>query len=275
MEKIKNILEFLAKIGLPTGAAFIWLYAIKINYFPKGITIGDSLSLLILALTTSALLLAYAIATIIGSLSAIQLFSVVAENHKKGKSIFSIFKPSLSINLYDHFCITILSYTGIYSLCAGDIIAFILTAAIGTTASILIKNKYLPNPDAIGNIELDKKKNESAHRNFLILLIIISAYFSTRSDAFFHLLKYGTRIIHLREEAATIYTKTPYSDIISKHIEPTGKIGEFKEFKNITILFNGIGSMTVISLDNKDGGAILEIPKEQITISNTAAAKTK
>ncbi|WP_158300752.1 hypothetical protein [Chromobacterium sp. ATCC 53434] len=127
----------------------------------------------------------------------------------------------------------------------------------------------------IGNVELDKKKNDSAHINFLILLVIISAYFSTRSDAFFHLLKYGTKIIHLREEAATIYTKTPYSDILSKHIKPTSEIGEFKEFKNIIVLFNGIGSMTVISLDNKDGGAILEIPKEQIIISNTVTGKIK
>lgn len=277
MDKIKNMTELLARIGLPIGAAAIWLYAMRINYFPKGLTIGDSISLLMLATVISICILAYMLIIIMGISSAIDIIQTILNLKYKQKSPPNTIKSLLldTISTIGTLSTPIIIFHTSVSAYTTSIMCGLYLIITFSNQFRYAKYKFYYTPSDPPFIKKNLIQDKSRKLLILIGLMIIVFLLSVapKSTAFFDLLKFGTSIINLRNENATIYTKKPFSDIVKIHKKSTRELLEYSEFNNVKILFSGIGSITVISLDGSDSGESLQIPNESIIIKTNQQKK--
>ncbi|NHQ81576.1 hypothetical protein HA051_08310 [Chromobacterium vaccinii] len=277
MEKIKNTLELLTKIGLPFGAILIWVYMIHIHYFPRGLSVGDSISLLILALVWSITISIYLLMTYI---AADSLLTIAALSPIKPiQEIISdagIDPPKVPTAIINGVALIACTYQ-VYKFSQENI--YTTAISIGLFSIYMLLHKHIKN--IVLDIVSQTNKHYSTRSQTIETKLIVTSFalipllaiILSSTPFFFSLLKLGTEITHLRTDSATIYTKPPYSLILEDYIKSKKSFNEYRSFENVKILFYGIGTMTVISLDGKDKGKTLEIPNESIIIEKIPKPK--
>ncbi|MDR8450193.1 hypothetical protein FOJ93_26010, partial [Acinetobacter baumannii] len=72
----------------------------------------------------------------------------------------------------------------------------------------------------------------------------------------------------VRIEKATLYIKEPYANLIELPRTTTKELSQYKTFifKDVKVLFQGIGKSTLVSYKLKDIEKQLVIPNEYITL---------
>lgn len=101
---------------------------------------------------------------------------------------------------------------------------------------------------------------------FLILIPLVPMVFiKDIGDTF---LNYVMQKTGVRVEKATLYIKEPYADLIELPKSTTKELSQYKIFifKDIKVLFQGIGKSTLVSYKVKDIEKQLVIPNEYITV---------
>ncbi|WP_296519618.1 hypothetical protein [Acinetobacter oleivorans] len=101
---------------------------------------------------------------------------------------------------------------------------------------------------------------------FLILIPLVPMVFIKEiGDTF---LNYVMQKTGVRVEKATLYIKEPYADLIELPKSTTKELSQYKTFifKDIKVLFQGIGKSTLVSYKVKDIEKQLVIPNEYITV---------
>jgi len=101
---------------------------------------------------------------------------------------------------------------------------------------------------------------------FLILIPLVPMVFiKDIGDTF---LNYVMKKTGVRIEKATLYIKEPYADLIELPKSTTKELSQYKTFifKDIKVLFQGIGKSTLVSYKVKDIEKQLVIPNEYITV---------
>ncbi|MEO4083685.1 hypothetical protein ABH300_16385, partial [Acinetobacter pittii] len=78
----------------------------------------------------------------------------------------------------------------------------------------------------------------------------------------------------VRIEKATLYIKEPYANLIELPKTTTKELSQYQTFifKDVKVLFQGIGKSTLISYKVKDIEKQLVIPNEYITVERTQKA---
>ncbi|WP_031380267.1 hypothetical protein [Acinetobacter baumannii] len=107
---------------------------------------------------------------------------------------------------------------------------------------------------------------------FLILIPLVPMVFiKDIGDTF---LNYVMQKTGVRIEKATLYIKEPYANLIELPKTTTKELSQYKTFifKDVKVLFQGIGKSTLISYKVKDIEKQLVIPNEYITVERTQKA---
>ena len=75
----------------------------------------------------------------------------------------------------------------------------------------------------------------------------------------------------IRIEKATLYIKEPYANLIELPKTTTKELNQYKTFifKDVKVLFQGIGKSTLVSYKVKDIEKQLVIPNEYITVERS------
>ncbi|EXH70854.1 hypothetical protein J633_4138 [Acinetobacter sp. 216872] len=75
----------------------------------------------------------------------------------------------------------------------------------------------------------------------------------------------------VRIEKATLYIKEPYANLIELPQTTTKELNQYKTFifKDVKVLFQGIGKSTLVSYKVKDIEKQLVIPNEYITVERS------
>lgn len=134
----------------------------------------------------------------------------------------------------------------------------------------------IDDPDASESLKIFAKKKlkrlETHIKDSLqiaILLILIPLvpmiFIKDIGDTF---LNYVMQKTGVRVEKATLYIKEPYADLIQLPKSTTKELSQYKTFifKDIKVLFQGIGKSTLVSYKVKDIEKQLVIPNEYITV---------
>lgn len=104
---------------------------------------------------------------------------------------------------------------------------------------------------------------------FLILIPLVPMVFiKDIGDTF---LNYVMQKTGVRIEKATLYIKEPYANLIELPKTTTKELSQYKTFifKDVKVLFQGIGKSTLISYKVKDIEKQLVIPNEYITVERS------
>lgn len=101
---------------------------------------------------------------------------------------------------------------------------------------------------------------------FLILIPLAPMFFIKDIGDIF--LNYVMQKTGVRIEKATLYIKEPYANVIELPKTTTKELNQYKTFifKDVKVLFQGIGKSTLISYKVKDLEKQLVIPNEYITV---------
>ena len=112
-------------------------------------------------------------------------------------------------------------------------------------------------------------KNSIQSALFLILTPLI--FMSLIEDVGKIFLYYTMEKTGVRIEKATLYIKEPYANLIELPQTTTKELNQYKTFifKDVKVLFQGIGKSTLVSYKVKDIEKQLVIPNEYITVERS------
>lgn len=299
IEKISIAINFTLKLIIGMGCLIILFYFLRIDYFPQDISLGDSMTFIIIALLFGALytILIICTSSLGVTLSPILryiLYGLAWLTHKIEKTK----KPQAKQIRYTYikFKIASIPYSAlglllIYALSERKIISYIhflfLIISLYILQSLILTKKhdikkyiFSSKPDQIifhNNHNSEKEKSLASKTKhiyygtigfILIIPIILSGISSPLIDG-------AMRIAQIRIEKPIIYIKTPYSDLLPEKFistnlkKPTG----FIAFQGITVLFRGLGNNTLISFTDHTLQRNIEIPNNQIIIERTKPTK--
>ena len=133
--------------------------------------------------------------------------------------------------------------------------------------------------DHLKTFAIKKFKRLETHINdslqvaiILILIPLVPMFFIEEVGNTF--LNYAMQKTGVRVEKATLYIKEPYADLIELPKTTTKELSQYKTFifKDVKVLFQGIGKSTLISYKVKDIEKQLVIPNDYITVERTQKA---
>lgn len=285
-ETFSNYLSLFFKLGTFLGALCFTLYCYKLNYFPTGITISDSLLFIIFA--GSFCLIYGFIVLCLSSLGICityflkPVFKFTHQHYKQyklNKGILEIPDPIEFIKpKIIHFILAILGIafidlmyklnsdlTVMLSLLSTTFFLSILWSGYQNNRQNLNKVNQQDSPFSITKQEKESKDNEWV---LLGLMCIIPLFFSGVSG---NVLDAGMRFSNLNIGTSYILVKSPYDKVIPKNYqvkEPIYFEKGFTEFENINVKLSGIGQKTVIQFISKGEKSpkSLAIPNDKIIV---------
>lgn len=137
----------------------------------------------------------------------------------------------------------------------------------------------IDDPDASDHLKtfaIKKFKRLETHINdslqvaiVLILIPLVPMFFIEEVGNTF--LNYAMQKTGVRIEKATLYIKEPYANLIELPKTTTKELSQYKTFifKDVKVLFQGIGKSTLVSYKVKNMEKQLVIPNEYITVERS------
>ncbi len=274
-----------SKIGLIIGGGCIIFYSLINGHYPQGVSIGDGLLFLITALCFGFVYLVFT-----ASLTATGiLFSPILKmllklglrlsKSQKNKSL----KPALKLEPITFFS-GFLGLFGIFFIIILGHKSPIEHAplALLPLALYMVYSGYTDTTNKIKKLERSAKTFTLAGQNFnneldglkqqrLIIGALLIAIPLIVGGVTTDLLKKSMQLAKIRIENATIYVKSPFSNILPNPLD--SKLSDFKKFEHVTITFRGVGSTTLVEASDEDTYIKLEIPNDSIIIEAKVTKK--
>ncbi|MCD2453175.1 hypothetical protein GO003_022590 [Methylicorpusculum oleiharenae] len=284
-DSVKRFLE----VGGPLGAVIVLSYCFKIGYFPQGMTVGDTLSFVIVALMYGFLF----------ALISLSLFSV-------GKLILHLIGALLGFVLKDraasvwHHITVICGFipllpTLIFALIGVLYIAMywkdkgpsaiwlavpvlILLFLVG--GYVIMDRKLASEGERLKNfVEIvgGEKRIESEARLkrlkvlralFVWIIILWPIILGLISEPF---INGAIRLSHLRIDEAEVYVKQPYCEIATVYFAKAkqSESEKFCKFTGMAVLFHGIGTNTLLATMS-DQDNYLAVPSKEVVVKSVA-----
>lgn len=284
VDSFSKILTLGFKLSTFLGGFCFVLYCQRLNYFPVGVTIGDSLLFLIFA-ASFGLVYSFIVFSLLsfGLCWAYWLnpiFKYFHQHYKKYKARntntevpdpIPFVKPELI-----HFFFAI--FGGIFIFLMYKLDSSVLPNLLATTFILSViwgahqdhkpnVSIFLPSADDTQNyIHIDKAKK--IKWLLLGLIVLLPLFFSGVSG---RLLDAGMKFSNLSTGTSYILVKPPYDKAIPvRHIDkkPIYTESGFTTFKNIEVMLTGIGQKTVVQfmLNPNTKPQTLAIPNDKIIV---------
>lgn len=282
LDSMWKITETILKFGMLAGGICVTGYSLRIDYFPKDLSVADGILFLIAAACFGILYIAFVASLIeLGIfLSPVVIRLMLFIRRIQNKPLQFAYEPapfSWWSALFSLFSVLIIIGFGQH-----DFFAFIMLPllAIGL---YLFYSVYRSSGNTMKKIEeanssivhsnekeaTSKLANPATLKDARLLslgMILFIPLFLT--GTFGQLLDGAMRLAHVRIENAVVFTKEPYSSLFPEAAREKNQNPpkEYAAYGNITILFKGFGKNTVISF--KDGNTVrqIEIPNDHVII---------
>lgn len=275
------------KVSTFLGGLCFVLYCHRLNYFPSGVTVGDSLLFIIFAASFG---LVYGFVTL-GLLSVgvcgmywlKPLFNPLLRWLKKNKpsksragthELILFVKPEPL-----HYLLALFGVVFIWLMYQIEPSVFILISLLATTIfQAILWSGYNDNRLIVSRIllpstsELAIAQQEDHSRKmrwlFLGIIAIMPLFFSGVAG---RILDGGMKFAHLSSGPSYVLIKPPYDQAIpTAYLDQKSIFTEsgYKSFKNIDVMLTGIGQKTVIQFIPKQGAQAkpLAIPNDHIKV---------
>ncbi|ENW93052.1 hypothetical protein [Acinetobacter dispersus] len=265
------------------GFCFV-LYCQRLNYFPVGVTVGDSLLFLIFAASFGLVygfivlgLLSFGICWTYWLNPVFKYFHKYYKAHKLKKNNIEVpdpiaFVKPQSIHImfafFGGFFIFLMYKTDPSALFNLIATTFILSVIWGAHQDIrLNRSIFLPSAKEVTSTQRYDKTKKTKWL-FIGLIIFIPLFFSGVSG---QLLDAGMRFSNLNAGMSYILVKPPYDKAIPAHYQDKQPIYTeqgFTTFKNIEVVLTGIGQKTVVQFTLKPNmkPQTLAIPNDKIIV---------
>ena len=285
-DTVGKLLGALIKFGIFVGGACVVAYSLRIGRFPQGLTVGDSLLLLMAAICFGAVVSIF-ISSLVGL--GITLSPLVRSVFWIASKLSAKFATTVKNSPY---ALAPLSwFAALGALFAVMIIVLVaqrdLTVAWNLPLlSIALYFIYSVHVSAGSQLAELTKVVESrvetplqadySTRNRMaklrqsrwaapLFIVTVPLLFGGATG---EVLDASMRAAKIRLESPLVYIKQPYSSLMPKAlIAPTLQApADYVAYEGVTVLFNGFGTVTVLAF--KDGGRrrTLDIPNEYIIV---------
>ncbi|MGF1602958.1 MAG: hypothetical protein ACFCU8_13235 [Thermosynechococcaceae cyanobacterium] len=279
---VSGFLSLGFQLGVFFGAACLLLYCWRINDFPSGITLGESLSLLTISIGFSALLFASTVSLVSLGLKISPLWTFTERlillilNKKNKPNIYyqETEKAEWLLAIPGAFLAFVLTYKNpinILSLLGLVWFAAVLWSSIRKQlheTSVLAKtiSGRIDYPGIKEDrTKLDKERDKLFKLYLIAVVIPIFMLFLTNMPAQFLDRAFG--VLGLRQESVELYVQAPYSIKIVKsgvdHEEISNSNGLIK-VNNARVLLTNIGEKVIVDLPDGKNMLRFEIPKQYI-----------
>ncbi|MCZ3062272.1 hypothetical protein NYZ01_11835 [Acinetobacter baumannii] len=290
----------MTKAIVAIGVQCLVVYLLTIGYIPSEISFGDTLIFLLIFAACSIVYAGLSIVLFFFGISLMPVTYIILNivnkylpSHEKIRDDLPFPKISIITFIASIWFIYIIRnlllthwQVSLYVGCTVSWIAFLYYAFYVKQKDIKIFSKKFKNIediiDDIGASEhlkifaRDKlKKLETNIKNsihvaiFLIVTPVAPMFFIPDiGDTF---LNYAMQKTGVRIEKATLYIKEPYANLIELPKTNTKELSHYKTFifKDVKVLFQGIGKSTLVSYKVKNMEKQLVIPNEYITVERS------
>lgn len=281
IDQLSQALSLAFKLSTFLGGLYFAFYCHRLNYFPVGVTVGDSLLFIILATSFGLIytliifcLLSFGMCWTYPILNPIYRY-IHKKRKKDAPNPVYFLKPELI-----HWILALIGALFIYTIYQVETDELILLNLLGTTFVLSTIWATYNDPRLNINIILspfdksstiDRQNKSKQTKCFLLILVpVIPIIFSGISV---RLLDAGMKLSKVNLGASYVLVKPPYDKVIPEDYKDKKSIyteAGFTSFTNINVMLMGIGQKTVIEFaqnpKNPKQKQILAIPNDKITV---------
>ncbi|MNS49193.1 hypothetical protein D3C72_817930 [compost metagenome] len=278
----RNLLSFIFTTGLALGGIVFIAYCLRIGYFPQGISFGDSVLFIFLAISFGFLYSLFVLCLTSLGITARPLWHGLQKTKiflsKKFKTspaneeqiYFTIEKPEAPLYIlaaFGIFFIVLLTHFEWKGIATLVFCSFICAS---------MWSKHVQNAHSIHLLgqKNDLLESESGHLTqlkrmqpvFILMIILTPLTFGGITGAF---LDGAMRMSNLRIDSAVVHIKEPYTTLMSENglVGDKSNFGnEYLKYSNVNVLFQGIGKNVVVEKNIGKDVISLPIPAESIFI---------
>lgn len=319
LSSIEPIINIISKITGTTikfcfglGAVIAVSYFLRIDYYPQGLSLSDSLLFLVVAGCFGAVYTVFVIAMVSLGISMAWLFKPLLElfywlvlklaklakpkqkiQEKKERYQFARFNiwavPFGAIGVLFIFMLTRNNNLIFINLFLMTFVLYLFySLALAANARYIeleqtvANDLYKPNIVLITTADKEStqiklvKLREYKHNYFISIgIIVLAPLFISQSIG--QLIDGGMRLAQLRIEHPILHVKAPYSQILPQALEiknATSPQG-FTPYEKVTILFHGVGNAIVVSFEDESNQRQMEIPKDHVIIERRSHIDVK
>ncbi|MDC4821161.1 hypothetical protein OHV86_10010 [Acinetobacter baumannii] len=290
----------MAKAIVAIGVFCLVTYLLTIGYIPSEISFGDTLIFLLIFAACSTIYFALSMVLFLLGMSLMPVIYIILKVSNKYLPPHKQFRddlpfPKISITTFCLFIYFIYTFYGLffafwqislYAAITVSLIALLYYAFYVNRKDIKIFNKKFKNIEDIiddnsasENLKTFAKEKlkrlEISKRNSLqmacLLITVPLVYMFPFGGVGKVFLNSAMEKTGIRIEKATLYIKEPYANLIELPKTTTKELNHYKTFifKDVKVLFQGIGKSTLVSYKVKDMEKQLVIPNEYITVERS------
>lgn len=262
---VENPLWSILKNSLWVGATVCIIYYIQLGFFPKGITIGETITFIIFTFAFSIVYLIYVLILLVCGIFIIRPTAYIIYHvfYKKKYPHGDLYSDDISIEyriaipLISLFLLPVLIF-----LSDKHGYELIICSFVSGILWYLFQNTNYTN-----NMRLFPSKGQLLLPNILIYSIILLPLVFALSPSLKILPKSTIRILNLSFDEITVHIKNPYNNLIASNgiVGNQSQLGnEYLCYEKSDILLDGLFGNTILELYNNDAKLRLSIPNEYI-----------
>lgn len=271
------------KLGLTVGGACLLFYCYRISYFPVGLSLGDALLLILLAVSFGMLYSMFVaglacfglwLTLILIPVLRFRLFLLNSFSKKKAKPYLDPIRPGMGVFLFGIIGVVFIYFLSIentLSILTLVITAFVLGMLVTIyhdinlqiIASSESRDSIIQVQARKPNYRLNMTNPRSARYAVMVLIMFLPILFAGVAGS---LLDGSMRLAGIRKAPAFVMLSPPYSELMPRNLEVTGvpALSNYTAFERTKVLFSGIGTMTVLQYPTEDGSRTITVPNDKI-----------
>lgn len=285
MESFMKMVDAIVKLSIGLGGVCVILYSIRIEHFPRGLTLGDGLlfllavgcfGLLYLFFIVSLTCLGYLLSRLINqalkvcSCKRIKTYGRKSDSTWKLEPFYLILIPFAFMAVMIMIALSGRDYFAYLQLLSVVIMLYLLYSCAISASKKLHEAQIVQTSVFEAQDKKDQAVEEATHQkgiycNMILLMLILPLFIGGVSGK---LMDSAMRLANIRIEQPVVYIKAPYNELLPKSLisknlnAPEG----YKVYEGISVLFQGFGNTTVVAFKDEDTERQLEILNDQIIV---------
>jgi hypothetical protein len=285
-EKFGKVIAAMLKLAIFLGGACVVAYSLRIGRFPQGLTIGDSLLLVMAAICFGAVasLFVFSLVSLGIMLSPMVRFSFWITGKIIPKFANAIKKSPYTLAPLSWFAAVgaLFAVLIIVGLAQRDIMLawnlpllsialyFVYSVSVSSHKQLVELGRIVDSP-----VDTPLRTDYGTHQRIAklkvsrlagpTLIVTTSLFFGGATG---EVLDASMRATKIRIESPTVYIKQPYASLMPKALisatvqAPT----DYVAYKDVTVLFHGFGTVTVLAFRDGSRQRTLDIPNDHLVV---------
>lgn len=285
-EKFGKVIAAMLKLAIFLGGACVVAYSLRIGRFPQGLTIGDSLLLVMAAICFGAVasLFVFSLVSLGIMLSPMVRFSfwitskiIPKFGNAIKKSPYTLAPLSWFAAIGALFAVLIIAGLAQRDIMLAWILPLLSIALYFVYSVSVSSHKQLVELGRIVDSPVDtpSRTDYGTHQRIAklkvsrlagpTLIVTTSLFFGGATG---EVLDASMRAAKIRIESPTVYIKQPYASLMPKALvsatvqAPT----DYVAYKDVTVLFHGFGTVTVLAFRDGPRQRTLDIPNDHLVV---------